>query len=295
MKTIDTLIEDIHRTLIEGINPEEHEEKIEAFGKELARVISQRLVREKREGKLRMSNIGKPCLRQLYYEVNNPEEAEPLTPSAYLKFLYGDIIEELLIFLADISGHRVEGRQDTQVIAGIEGHRDVVLDGVIVDVKSASPFGFEKFKYHKLKEEDPFGYYEQMQSYLHAGKDDPIVLDKNRGAFLAIDKVAGHLCLDIYEKEDFPIEESFEYKKKIVSQPEPPARGFDPIVETKYKKETGNLKLPFNCGYCAYMKKCWPEVRTFISGGKPTHYVHIEKQPAGYEVGSEETDAETDG
>ena len=36
-------------------------------------------------------------------------------------------------------------------------------------------------------------------SYVYAGKDDPLVTDKTHGAFLAVDKVSGEMCLDVYD------------------------------------------------------------------------------------------------
>src|SRR5690606_25725922 len=109
---------------------------------------------------------------------NTPEDGEPLRPEAYLKFLYGDILEDLLLFLAEAAGHTVVGRQDEQEIAGIKGHRDCVIDGTVVDAKSASSYSFKKFKEGRLREDDPFGYVDQLQSYIHSGQNDPLVTDK---------------------------------------------------------------------------------------------------------------------
>ena len=84
-------------------------------------------------------------------------------------------------------------------VHGIRGHRDAVIDGMTVDVKSCSPFAFKKFRDGELRDNDPFGYISQLSSYVYAAKDDPLVTDKNRGAFLAIDKVNGEICLDVYD------------------------------------------------------------------------------------------------
>src|SRR5690606_16490308 len=136
-KTIDTLVPDIEEVLLNGLPDTVTDDDIDRFGQQLARTISAKLRREKREATLRMSNIGKPA-RQLWYEINTPEDGEPLRPEAYLKYLYGDILEDLLLFLAEAAGHTVVGRQDEQEIAGIKGHRDCVIDGTVVDAKSAS-------------------------------------------------------------------------------------------------------------------------------------------------------------
>jgi hypothetical protein len=44
------------------------------------------------------------------------------------------------------------------------GHQDAIIDGVLVDCKSASGVGFDKFKYNKLAEDDPFGYVAQLSA-----------------------------------------------------------------------------------------------------------------------------------
>jgi len=167
LKTIDTLVEDIGSVLVNKVEslPPELTQK---FADSLSQLITNRLTKqsEDRPVGLRMSNIGSPCGRKLWYEVNQKEDAEPLRADTLLKFMFGDVVEELVLFLAEVAGHTVEGRQDTQVIAGIEGHRDAVIDGVTVDVKSANTYGFNKFKNHGLEGDDPFGYQDQLQSSL---------------------------------------------------------------------------------------------------------------------------------
>ena len=73
-------------------------------------------------------------------------------------------------------------------LKGVVGHQDSIIDGVLVDVKSASGMGFDKFKYNKLTEDDPFGYVAQVSAYAAANGLD-------RAAFLAINKSTGEVCL----------------------------------------------------------------------------------------------------
>ncbi len=97
MKTIDTLVEDIYGVLDNGLPEDYSEERINAFGISLARIIAGRLDggRSHAPG-LRMSNIGTPCERKLWYSINESEKREALPPQARMKFLFGDIIESLL-------------------------------------------------------------------------------------------------------------------------------------------------------------------------------------------------------
>lgn len=223
-----------------------------------------------------MSNIGKPCERQLWYEVNEPEHAEDFRPETYMKFMYGHLVEELVLFLAEQAGHEVKGRQDTQEIQGIKGHRDAIIDGTIVDVKSASSYSFKKFKEGNLSENDGFGYIPQLQSYLHSGQEDPEVTDKNRAAFLVADKTLGHLTMDFHEKDETNWPEFYDKKKEAIGNTEQvPERGFQPQPFGK----SGNESLPINCSYCDFKKHCHPGLRTFLYSNGPVYLTKVEWEP----------------
>lgn len=271
---IDTLVRDVESLLSTGSH-DIPDELCEKYGSLFVSLLKSRMKPREPRGTLRMSNIGKPCERQVYYSVNNPEEGEALPPSTLFKFMYGDLIELLMLFLAEASGHSVEGTQDEQEISGIKGHRDAVIDGVVVDVKSASSYSFKKFENHELAENDPFGYSTQLQSYLHAGQTDDKVTDKTRGAFFVADKTLGHLTLDIHPYESQPLEAVYERKKRIMAESEPPVRGFNPIDDGK----SGNQKLDTNCSYCSFKKKCHPGLRTFLYSRGPVHLTRVRREP----------------
>jgi len=275
MKTIDTLIEDLEDTLCNGAQIPE--ELVERYKEKFGEFLKYRFTPESKvkRGTLRFSNLGRPCERQLWYEVNSPEEGEPLRPETYMKFLIGDLIELLTLFLVEASGHTVEGTQDTQVIEGVVGHRDGVIDGVLVDVKSASSRSFHKFKEGKLSEDDPFGYVDQLQAYLYAGQDDPIVTDKDRAAFLVVDKTLGHICLDVHERSEVPYDSIVRHKKEVVNSDELPERAFEDVPDGK----SGNRKLATTCSYCAFKNSCWPDLKTYIYSNGPRYFTHVEKEP----------------
>lgn len=278
--TIETLIPDIEKLLVSGTK-EVTQEVADKFGKAISDLVVSRLTAEKKKPTLRMSNIGQPCERKLWYEINRSEEVEPFDGPTILKFLFGDLTEELVLFLAELAGHKVEGRQDVQEISGILGHRDAVIDGTLVDVKSASTYSFNKFKSGGLKDSDPFGYITQLQSYLHAGQRDDTVRDKSRAAFFVVDKTLGNMCLDFHEYQKLPLEEIYEGKKNAVSlQQTLPDRAFQPEPEGK----SGNMALPLNCSYCNVKHSCHPNLRTFISSRGPVYYSKIVREPKMLEV-----------
>lgn len=263
-------------------SPELSDELCDKYGEQFSTLLKSRLgKREERGGTLRMSNIGQPCERKLYYSVNNSKEGEPLPPEAHFKFLFGDVIELLLLFLSEASGHDVQGTQDEQEIEGIKGHRDAVIDGVIADAKSASSYSYKKFATGGLTNDDPFGYVDQLQSYLYAGQSDDLVTDKSRAAFLVADKTLGHICLDIHPRKDIPYDKIYEHKKAIVAHSVPPDRGFDPVPDGK----SGNMKLPMNCSYCDFKNKCHPNLRTFAYSYGPVFLTDVKREPNVPEMG----------
>lgn len=307
VKSIDTLCDDVYQVILK--NGGWTEVINDHFKERLGGTISTRLIpsEEERKPSLRMSNIGKPCARQLWYEVNNSGEGEELPPHVHFKFLYGDILEDLLLSLAEAAGHTVEGEQGSVTIEGIKGHRDAIIDGHLVDVKSCSQFAFDKFEANGLRgytnkyghyipaeRADGFGYIRQLSSYLYAGQDDPLIKDKTHASFWVVDKVSGRLHLDTYDmsnelksKQQFFID-----RKEMINAPEPPTRQFHPEEDGYYKgrgatrefKPNGNRKLPVSCVYCPFKSTCHPGLRTFQSSRGPVYLTTVKKEPTLREI-----------
>lgn len=273
MKTIDTLVEDIYETVDKGadVSPEQSQ----AFADSVSKIVSDRLQEARKAPILRMSNLGSPCERQLWYSVNTPELGEPLPPAARLKFLIGDLWEAVLLFLAEVSGHKVEGRQDDMDLHGVPGHRDAVIDGVTVDTKSASSYSFRKFEDGLKPDEDSFGYLTQLQGYLEAGQNDPLVEDKSQAAFLVGDKTLGKITLDKHPKKSIDYEKLVQRKREMLSRDVPPPRGFKDEPDGK----SGNRKLGVNCSYCPFKSVCWPNLQVYVYSTGPKFLTHVEKEP----------------
>jgi len=214
-KTIDTLVEDIYNLVDTGKkNPDQ--EALFALGSSIVEAVRRQLwmATSDSPGRLRMSNIGKPCSRSLWYDINGDEQAEKFNPQTRLKFMIGDIVEAFLIYLAKEAGHHVSNQQAEIEMDGIKGHIDCFIDDELVDIKSASSFAMKKFKNGTLPDDDPFGYISQMSGYGNA-------LDKNRGTFLAFDKSSGELATYTHsqlENTKLKIKEV----KEAVELPEPP-------------------------------------------------------------------------
>lgn len=276
MAKLDTLVEDIYE-VIRG-NGGWTQTVTDHFAQELSRVAQTRFEQEQQpRNYLSLSAIGQACKRKLWYKMRNPEAGEPLSAEALGTFFYGDLIETMVLSLAKAAGHDVQGEQTALDVFGIKGHRDCIIDGVTVDVKSASKFGFQKFAAHNLKNDDPFGYISQLSSYVYAGKDDPLVKDKTRGAFLVVQKDRFKLCLDVYDfTEELERKEAeISQVKKLVDWPNPPDR----LPTVPQSKTSPNKMLGVACNYCEFRKTCWPEARTFIYSTGPVHLVDVAKEP----------------
>lgn len=290
MPEIGTLIDDVYN-LFNGHKCDS--DRVREFGQTLSEIVSARLGDNRSNAKptLRMSNIGKPS-RQVWYDFNDSKGAEELEPYVRLKFLIGDVWEAVLLFLAKEAGHDVQQEQAEVTLNGIKGHIDAIIDGVVVDVKSASSRSFDKFKSGELRQDDPFGYMEQLSGY-------SVSLGNLPGAFFAGDKTLGHLTLLQIESTELAAIKPYEridYLKDIIARPEPPERCYQPKEEgtknytTGGFKPNGNLTLATGCSYCKFKQKCWADanggigLRGFIYSTGIKWFVHVANEPKVLEV-----------
>lgn len=278
-KDISTLVEDIY-AVIQGQGGWD-EVISKSFSDEVEALMNRRLASTTSTSdykpNLRMSSIGQPCWRKLWYSINLRHTGVLTSGPNLLKFLQGDLLEALLISLAKAAGHDVTGEQDVLMCHGIRGQRDCVIDGVTVDIKSASANAMKKFTTGSLRTDDPFGYIRQLAGYVEGAKDDPLVTDKKRGAFLAIDKANGTLVLDVYDftPEIESMGKYIEDLREMVAQPTPPPRTYEDIPEGK----SGNYKLDTACVFCDYKYKCWEGLRSFKYAWGDTHLTKVVREP----------------
>ncbi len=251
MKKIDTVVEDIYKVLSSG--EAVTDEEVNELGLAIASKLKDSLDPARRlqtEETLRMSNIGKPS-RQLWYQLKakpKTKKYEDLHPSRILAFIYGDIIEELLIFLVKKAGHTVTERQGEVEREGIKGHKDCRIDGIGVDTKSASGWSFNKFLDKELfAMSDVFGYLYQLDGYFH---------NEPEAAFLAMNKENGELALTKYNSLELPNSvERIKEIKEFLKNPLPPEEKCYPDVPSGKK----NKELNKYCTYCPFKVECWKD------------------------------------
>lgn len=224
---------------------------------------------------LRLSKMGPVCPKAFWHSIHTPEMAEPLPSSAVFKYTYGHIIEALAVTLARVSGHSVEGEQDEISVDGIVGHRDVVIDGCVVDVKSCSSLAFNKFKDGSIAKDDPFGYLEQIDGYVVGSLDDPIVQVKDRGYLWAIDKQLGRMVLYEHWVREDHIRNTIANRKRLAERDQPPSCECGTVPDGK----SGNYKLDTRASYSPFKHCCFPRLRTFLYSDGPRFLSKVERLP----------------
>lgn len=285
-KNLDTLVSDIYKkisVLSEGEAIEISDHLLKEFGENMATALKEwatpRSKASNTKPTLRMSNIGKPD-RQLWFDLNSKKTSSNMPDSLYIKFLYGHLAEVLLLFFVKLAGHKVEGEQKEVSVDGIVGHMDCIIDGEVIDIKTASGYSFKKFKNGSLRENDPFGYLAQLSAYEEAEST-------SAGGFLVLNKETGEITLFRPQELDKPnIKFRIKTIKKIVKRKTPPEFCYQPIPEGL----SGNLKLPRECMFCSHKIKCYKDIndgqglRIFDYAKGPMYFTKIVKKPKVKEI-----------
>lgn len=292
-KTIDSLVPDIYtvldQTLDHDPNPDLAAEYAMRVGGEFAKSTLRR-DKPREKGRLWASDLGKPCMRQHWYNFNMPEVAEPLLGHTRFKFLYGNILEEACLYMAEEAGHEVRDQQaavkteierDNGLVWEVSGRIDGVVDNVLIDVKSTSSFGYKRYIGGIDQSNDSFGYLWQLGYYKHFGT---FQCDPSQQGFLWIDKGNGHIgytACDVPSKEAI-IDRAIRIADAVEQESEVNVdRGYSPEPYGK----SGNECLPMSCSYCPYKKECWKDsnggqgLRTFAYNHKPIHFTNISREP----------------
>ena len=233
---------------------------------------------EREKKVLYFSEVGDPCPRRLWYRYNQPEVATKPDGRALLKFFYGDMLEELVLNVAEDAGHSVTSKQERVIYEigdgwVVRGRIDAVIDGVVVDVKSVTKYSEEKFK--NDLQDDPFGYYQQLNGYAAP-------LNHDSAGFVTIQKELGHVNYYPIEVNKGLFRMQAEHAVETVSLESPDTINRLPAVAQS--KTSKNKKLCTSCGYCNYKKQCWPEMRTFMYSSGPEFLVEVVDTPRVLEI-----------
>ena len=235
---------------------------VEEFGEACKSALRKQFAEERRSKfEPRMSNIGRP-LCQLQMESKNVKgEGQPY--NVKMRNTFGDLIEALAIFVLKSSGVVIEDEQKNVKYkfgeSDIKGRLDVKIDKKVWDIKSASPYSFEKKfgtagGFEEVIKDDAFGY--ASQGYLYSASEKiPF------GGWIVINKSTGEwtICETPLADEQYREKalDDAEKNLKALKNNEPFKRCYNDIEETFRTKKTGNKVLGTVCSFCPYKLPCW--------------------------------------
>lgn len=263
---------------------------LKRFADELSKRLKEALVSRFEQPKeepftLRMSNIGLPlrqlCLMRDYGRV-------PISNEFSVSGFYGVMVESFMLFLLKSSGVNVEevNKKVELKLSNyiIPGELDLIINGAVWDVKSASPYSYEhKFiDYKSIEADDPFGYMGQLFGYSMAD-DKPvggwIVFNKSNGKFKVIP-----IPIEVQAAYRQKYKAEFEHKADYIlnNKAAPACEGV--VDEVFYKKKTGNKVLNYACEWCNHKDKCHTgllKLPSLVSSAKDKpfkYYVEIDEK-----------------
>ena len=207
------------------------------------------------EFRLRMSNIGKPTC-QLWFAKNKPEEALPKPTTFVMNMLLGDIVEAAFKGIIKEAGYPYEDKDNFVTLqlgdAMIKGSYDIVVDGAMDDVKSASDWSYRnKFEsYDTLQKSDPFGYVGQLAGYAKAS-------GKKVGGWWVVNKANGNI--KYVPADGLDLDEQIAKLEKTVETVNDNKfeRCFAPVPETFRGVPSGNTVLNDSCKFCDFRFSCF--------------------------------------
>ena len=237
------------------------ESTIDRIGEEIKDALKRQFAggNKRDEFRYRVSNIGRPSC-QLWFQKNQPEKALPRPTTFVMNMMLGDIVEAVFKGLLSEAGIKYQDNTEVELILDkdttVTGTYDIVIDGAVDDIKSASDWSYKyKFEsFEALKDGDSFGYIGQLAGYAKASGNKVggwWVVNKANGQFKYVP--ASNMDLD---------EEINKIKETIkVSKQKELVRCFEPEPEFFRKIPTGNMVLNKNCTFCEFRTTCWETLR----------------------------------
>ena len=306
MPHISTLIPDIYEYVSgkkpEVLTPHEVDGAITQFLCDCENLVS-RFIKERnapQEFRIRPSILGTPD-RKLWFMAKTDGTIAQGVSHRPITFLFGSLTEALVLLLVKLAGHTVEDFQKEVTLGGVTGSLDAKIDGVLTDVKSASPYSFTKFKTGEFlmpnPEVDPFGYKDQISFYV-AGEAEARNENEQRewaegrvssgasnasGSFLVMDKSSGELTMCLVDsdtglKTKDEVEKRIEHVKALVERDTPPSElCYEPVPFGK----GGNMEIHRLCAMCPYKVRggCFPNLRAFKYANGIKYLSHVAKEP----------------
>lgn len=236
----------------------------------------------------RVSSSGK-CARAIVYSVLYPEEK--LVPSArsISIFQLGHFLHDLERYLISQVNELVDQEKEVRIPLRegseyyLKGHIDGILKlkdkDVLIDVKTVNERAWKEFK--KAPDE---GYIAQLNLYMYAiGIKEAYLWVYNKST-------SDRMIIPIPYKEEL-VEKLIEKFNSIldhIEQKELPERPYKPYVSN------GVEKLPWQCSYCQYVNKCWPDFKKVVKEGR-VYYIRYFNNGFYFDIEEEVQDVQGEG
>lgn len=289
-KTISSLTEDIYTILDNKIDHDPDADLAASYAMRIGGEFAKSLIprnKPREKGKYWASDLGKSCGRRLWYDFNKPELGEDLMGHTKFKFLYGNILEEAVLYMAEEAGHDV-GMQQAEVEYvhegvcptddyTVRGRIDAMIDGHLVDVKTTSSYGFKKYKDGLDHSNDDFGYLWQLGFYASH-------IQNEGTGFVFIDKQNGHIkYVEVHVPTPTDVLGRAQWVHESVNKEDVSAIP-RPFKDKPYGK-SGNMVLDTTCSYCPFKRDCWSDsnngagLRGFAYNHGPVWMTDVQRQP----------------
>ena len=256
----------VHQYMSDAVNGKStmSEEVIEQVGNDVKNALRKQFGGENPRGdfRLRMSNLGRPTC-QLWFDKNKPEVASAKPNSFMMNMMLGDIVEAVFKGLLRGAGVKYEEPEHVTLEVGdtkVSGTYDLVIDGAVDDVKSASGWSYDnKFiNFETLQNSDPFGYVAQLIGYAKAAK-------KKVGGWWVVNKANGKF--KYVSASEARVDDTMITIQKTINKVKTNKfeRCYEDSAETWRGKPTGNRRLGITCGFCDYKHACWENLKELPS------------------------------
>jgi hypothetical protein len=214
--------------------------------------------RKNNKFRLRASNIGRATC-QLWFMKNKPEKAIPPGSNFLLRMLIGDITEAVFKGVLTEAGVNYGEPEKVQVeIAGetINGEYDLIVDGKVDDIKSASPWSYRNkwIGGEEVEKSDSFGYIGQLAVYAKGKGVEP-------GGWWVVNHSSGEFKYVKYTSNLNKVMKSLEKTVNIIKE-NVFARCYEPVKEKYRKVESGRYILCTECKFCDFRFACWGDALT---------------------------------
>lgn len=237
------------------------------------------------------------CVRKRWFQ-RNGYEGTPMGPRAHMVFMFGDFIERISAHLikealvgpgklysdvdfGDVDGSvMIQGRElktykqevlyadmgGVPITAHSDGFGRRNIDGKyeLIEIKSASDYGFDRFKNGEMPD-----YIRQAHALMMTTKARELGVIGVR--FFYTKKNTSHMWDRFYPFNDAIAREVIKGYQAAMAD-EPPPVPYPPREETFRKKPTGRRVLDWHCSYCAFTKNCHKFELEF-KAGKPVYVV----------------------